>query len=239
MDFQSNQTWLHQKLKNLYLMKVGGTEETVLHANGRKYRVDILNEEHRTAFEIHRSNFGGRFSEKIKQLIQLTDLKIVIVHPIVVNQKVTRMTQGKTIGISHYNKGGDIYTLFEKLVFFKLKFIPQRMDFDILFIKEHVLKESIGFWRSSMRRRYKIVQRDLLSVHKTKKFLSKKDFIHILPKGLPDTFTNRDIASGLEIQGGLRRIRRISGCLTYSLCRLGILRRVGSRGRAHEFSIQV
>lgn len=235
---QINQTWLHQKLKDKYLSDVGGAEEVTVQLNGRKYRIDVLDNENGTAYEIHRASFGGNFSEKIKDLLQLSELKIIIVHPIVINQKVTRMKRGITIGTSYYNKWGDIYAFFEKLVYFKTEFRPKRMRFDVLFIKEHVLKEFVGFWRNSNRRRYKIVQRDLISVESSKKFRMRSDFLDLLPEGLPIVFTNRDLAERLEIQGGERRVRRIPGCMTYSLCKLGILSRVGTRGRAHKFRVQ-
>lgn len=237
--FSRNQTWLHQKLKNYYLDEVGGTEEAIVPINERKYRIDVLDKEKTTIYEIHRSNFGGKFSEKVKDLLNLSKLKTVIVHPIVLKQKVTRFIRdSNTVRVSYYDKRGDIYTLFEKLVFFKVKFIPNRMRFDILFIEEHVLKESVGFWRRSKRRKYKIVQRDLLNVQEIRKFSTRNDFIKVLPENLPDIFTNHDLAERLEIQGGTRRARRIPGCITYSLCKLGILKRVGTRGRAHEFTIR-
>ncbi|MFX1283801.1 MAG: hypothetical protein ACFFB5_09100 [Promethearchaeota archaeon] len=234
-----NQTWLHQKLKNYYLDKVRGTEEAIVQLNGRKYRIDVLDKERMAVYEIHRSNFGGKFSEKIKDLLEYSQLKIIIVHPIVLKQKVTRFIRDSdTVRVSYYNKRGDIYTLFEKLVFFKVKFIPNRMRFDILFIEEHVLKESMGFWRRSKRYKYKVVQRDLLHVQEIKQFSTRNDFINVLPYDLPDIFTNNDLAERIKIQGGKRRVRRIPGCITYSLCKLGILSRVGTRGRAHEFTIQ-
>ena len=96
-----NQTWLHQKLKDQYLSEVGGAEEVTVQLNGRKYRIDVLDNEKTTAYEVHRSNFGGNFSEKIKDILELSEFKIVIVHPIVANQKVTRMKRGITIGTSY------------------------------------------------------------------------------------------------------------------------------------------
>lgn len=237
-QLQGNQTWLHQKLKSLYSNKVGGTEEVTMQIKGKKYRIDVLNKLKTTAYEIHRSNFGMRFSEKIRELLQLPEMKIVIVHPVVLKQKVTRMKQGEILGVSHIKKFGDIYSFFEKLVYFKTEFVSTRMEFDILFIKEHVLKEFVGFWGRSGRRRYKIVQRDLVNIQETKKFRMRSDFVNLLPLGLPTVFTNQDLAERLEIQGGKRRKHRIPGCMTYSLCKLGILGRVGMRGRAHEFTVR-
>ena len=113
-----------------------------------------------------------------------------------------------------------------------------RMEFDVVFIKEHVLKELVGYYKRSMRRKYETIQRDLISIEKVQKFKTKFDFINILPNELPKTFTNRDLAEKLDVKGNKRRIQRIPGLITYSLCGLGILYRVGKRGRAYEFSIQ-
>jgi hypothetical protein len=235
LGFPRNQTFLHQKLKLRYLNQVGGTEEVSLQINGRKYRIDVLDNERNTVYEIHRSNFGGKFSQKIRTLLKASGLKIVIVHPIVIKQEITHMNKGEILGARTYKKHNNIYSLFEKLVHFNVEFIPERMELDAVFIEEHVLKEFTGYGRS-MRRKYVVSQRDLLSVEEVMKFTTKSDFIKILPDGLPDVFTNRDIAERLRIKGNKRRIQRIPGLITYTLCRLGILVRVGTRERAHEFS---
>ncbi|MFW9906682.1 MAG: hypothetical protein ACFFFH_20410 [Candidatus Thorarchaeota archaeon] len=237
LDFPRNQTLLHQKLKLRYMKQVGGAEEVLLKINGRKYRIDVLDRERNTMYEIHLSNFGGKFSQKIRGILKEPGLKIVIVHPIVIKQKITRMKKGKILGVTNYNKDNNIYPLFEKLVYFNVEFIPERMELDAVFIKEHVLKEFIGYYGRSMRRKYMVTQRDLISIEEIMKFKTKSDFTRILPLGLPDVFTNRDLAERLETKGNKRRIQRISGLITYTLCRLGILNRVGFRGRAHEFTI--
>lgn len=237
LNFPRNQTLLHQKLKLTYLNQVEGTEEVSLDVNGRKYRIDVLDNEKNTAYEIHRSNFGGKFSQKINALLKVP-LTTVIVHPIVLTQKVTRMNHGKILSISHYTKYGDLFSFFENLVHFKVEFVPQRMEFDVVYIKEHVLKELVGYYRRSMRRKYQTVERDLISIEKVQKFKTKSDFINIMPNRLPNTFTNRDLAERLETKGNKRRIQRLPGLITYSLCELGILHRVGKQGRAYEFSFQ-
>ncbi|MFX0125427.1 MAG: hypothetical protein ACFFAE_17535 [Candidatus Hodarchaeota archaeon] len=236
--YSGNQTLVHHKLKLRYLSEVRGTEEAIIKIKGKKYRIDVLDELKSSVYEIQRSNFGNIFSDKIRDLLQFSKMKIVIVHPIVLTQKVTRMNQGEIMGVSYYNKRSNIYSLFEKLVYFKVEFVPQRMEFDVVFIKEHVLKELVGFYGRSRRRKYETIQRDLLDIEEIMKFRTKSDFLNLLPNGLPDVFTNRDLAEKLEIKGSQKRIQRVPGIITYSLCILGILDRVGTRGRAHEFIIR-
>ncbi|UCG04492.1 MAG: hypothetical protein JSW11_11015 [Candidatus Heimdallarchaeota archaeon] len=237
-SYSGNQTLIHKKLKEHYLSEVGGTEEALVDIKGKKYRIDVLNQSKTIIYEIQLTNFGSIFSDKIRDLLEFTEMKIIIVHPIVLTQKVTRMNQGKIVGVSHYSKQGNLYSLFEKLVHFKVEFKPQRMEFHVVFTKEHVLKEFTGYYGRSMRRRYKTIQRDLICIEKIMKFQTKSDFIGILPKGLPDAFTNTDLAEKMGIKGKRGRIQRIPGIITYSLCRLGVLNQVGRRGRAHEFSIK-
>ena len=236
--FSGNQTLIHQKLKAHYISIVGGTEEAGVKINGKKYLLDVLDESEATAYEIQLSNFGGKFSRKIRGILKAPQLRIVIVHPIIISQKVTCMNKGEILGVRNYNRDNNIYPLFEKLVHFNVEFIPERMELNAVFIKEHVLKEFFGYYGRSMRRKYVVTQRDLISIEEIRKFKTKSDFIRILPFGLPDVFTNRDLAERLESRENKRKIQRISGLITYTLCRLGILIRVGSRGRAHEFSIR-
>lgn len=239
LDLPRNQTLLHQKLKFKYSNQVGGTEEVTLRINDRNYRVDVLDSERNTVYEIQRSNFGGTFSLKIRRILKVPRFKVVIVHPIIIKQKITFMHKGEILSVRNYKKEkNNIYSLFEKLVHFNVEFIPQRMELDAVFIQEHVIKEFIGSYDRSMRRKYVVTQRDLLSIEEIMKFQTKSDFLEILPDGLPEVFTNRDLAERLEVKGHKRRIQRTAGLLTYTLCRLGLLDRVGFRGQAHEFSIR-
>jgi hypothetical protein len=218
------------------LTEVGGIEEVEIIINGRNFRLDILDEKRKTIYEIQRS-FGKTFSNKVDMLLEFSEMRIVIVHPIVLSQKVTRMKQTEVIHTSYINKHTDIYSLFDTLVNFNVEFINDRMEINIPFVKEHLLKEFIGTWGKTNRRRYRTIQRDLISVEKTTRLKTRDDFLDLLPKELPNAFTNRELAEILNLTGSTRRVKRIPGRMTYSLCRLGILKRVGIRGRAHEFII--
>ena len=62
-------------------------------------------------------------------------------------------------------------------------------------------------------------------------FRSKEDLVRLLPGDLPDCFTNRDLAGAMGMR--IAQVRR----MTYSLRRMGALRRVGRRGREMLFSL--
>lgn len=231
----SNQTLLHHKLKQIFLTEVGGVEEVKMKIKGKNFKIDIFDEKNNIIYEIQRT-FSKKFSNKVDILLRFSKMRIVIIHPIVLSQKITRMKDTEVINTSYVNKHTDIYTLFDTLVNFNVEFISDRMEFYIPFVKEHLLKEFIGIWGKTGRRRYRTVQRDLISIEKITRLKTRNDFLDLLPKELPKNFTNRELAEKLKLTGSIIRIKRIPGRMTYSLCRLGILKRVGKRGRSHEFT---
>ncbi|MFX0086276.1 MAG: hypothetical protein ACFFAU_11390, partial [Candidatus Hodarchaeota archaeon] len=235
---RGQETEVHEQLKKIYLNSlIFGEKEAYIKIKGRKFRVDVLDRQNNIAYEIQRHNFGKGFYDKIKILV--SQLNIIIVHPIVIRQKVTRMKNGNIIGVSYINKSKytDYYSLFEKLVSFRTVFVPQKIGFDVLLIKEHVKKEFAGIWSNSRRPRYRMTQRELMSIEESTEIRQKSDLYSFLPKGLPEVFTNRNISERLEIPGGNKRKRRIAGCITYSLSNLGLIELVGKKGRANQFII--
>ncbi|MFX0115998.1 MAG: hypothetical protein ACFFB3_15720 [Candidatus Hodarchaeota archaeon] len=234
---QANQTWLHQKIKALYSTKVDAAQESEIDVQGHKYRIDVFDEKQATAYEIQLSNFGRKFSNKIKTLLG-GQIRIVVVYPVAIREKVIWMGRVEAGRSRTITKRSDVYSLFDELVHFKIAFIPEQMGFDVLLTEEVVWKELFGFRGRTQRPRYRQVQRDLLDVRETRKFRSRADFLDLLPKNLPSVFTNRHLAEQLAIKGGERRKRRVAGRLTYSFCKLGLLDQVGINKRAHEFSIR-
>ncbi len=231
-------TNVHEQLKGIYLKShLHGETEANVKINERRFRIDILDRQENMSIEIQRHNFGKGFYDKIEKLI--SQMRVIIVHPIVIKQKITRKKDGSVIGTSYINKTNraDFYSLFERLVSFKTKFIPEKIHFDVLLIREHVLKEFAGVWPRSGRSRYRVTQRNLMSIENTLEIRKESDFLDFLPKGIPDVFMNKDIITRLKVNGNERRKHRIAGCLTYSLCNLGIITQVGKKRNAHQFVI--
>ncbi|MFX0115121.1 MAG: hypothetical protein ACFFB3_11285 [Candidatus Hodarchaeota archaeon] len=234
---QANQTWLHQKIKAFYSAKSNAAQEAAIDIQGQKYRIDVLDEQQATVYEIQLSNFGKEFSKKVETLLN-AHFQVIIVHPVAVREKVIWIANGGARRSRTITKRSDVYSLFDELVHFKTSFIPEQMGFDVLLTEEAVWKEFFGFRGRTRRPRYRQVQRDLLDVRETRKFRERTDFLALLPKNLPAVFTNRELAEGLDIKGGERRKRRIAGRLTYSFSKLGLLDQVGINKRAHEFAIR-
>ena len=89
----------------------------------------------------------------------------------------------------------------------------------------------------SNRRKFRTEKRDLIKIIDRYEIRTKDDFLNILPSDLPEQFTNQDLASKLIFKNKTRRNYRLPGRITYSLCQLGLLKRVGKKRNAFLFQI--
>ncbi|MHA1974766.1 MAG: hypothetical protein ACTSW1_17345, partial [Candidatus Hodarchaeales archaeon] len=158
-SFPKNQTILHQQLKDMYCEKLGGIQEASLKIGEMSYRIDVYNENKDILCEIQRNSLGGRFSDKIKNIIQTTKSKVIIVIPVATKQKITRKDKDIIINVSYVQQKLGVFALFNELVRVKFKFIEGRMELHILLSKEHLIKQRIKSKYHSRRNRYKAVQR--------------------------------------------------------------------------------
>lgn len=211
--------------------------EVTQNINGKKFRFDLLDDDGTMIFEIQRASFGGRFSQKIQILLDSTNYSIRIIHPIVHKQKVTRLNGNEVLSTSYRNLYSTVYHFFEHLVHFKVGY-QDRLQFDILMIYEHLIREFTGYTQQSGRRRFRISNRDLVRVDSTYKIRTKDDFYRLLPDELPSLFTNQDLHNNLNLKKKSRRNLRLPGQMTYSMCQLGLLERVGKKRNAHVFTRQ-
>jgi hypothetical protein len=140
------------------------------------------------------------------------------------------------LSVSYRNLNSNIMHLFEQLIFFKIIY-QNRLEFDILLVNEHVTKEFTGYTKRSHRRKYRTKMRDLVEIVDRYTIRSRTDFLNILPSDLPDQFTNQDLTNKLAFINESRRNFRLPGKITYSLCQLGILKRIGKKRNAHLFQV--
>lgn len=237
---EKNQTLLHQKIKNYYTKLVNGKEEVTIKVNGNKYRIDVFDEKNNAIYEIQLKDFGKRFYEKISDLQKVN--KVIIVHPITIKESLVLIERNKSDDKLYFkqkivNKRNDYFSFFEKLVSFKIPFNEKQVNIHLLLIEEKVVKKFAYIRRG--RPRYHTKQRDLLKIIDKLHIKTRNDFLNFLnPTKLNMPFTNNDLVENLSIKGGLRRKKKIAGCLTYSLCSLEILNRVGKKKNAFLFDIR-
>jgi biotin operon repressor len=84
-----------------------------------------------------------------------------------------------------------------------------------------------GSWR---RKGASIEDRKLVHVFERRIFEHKTDFLKVLPKDLPDPFSNKDLAESLGIS--VNQSRK----MTYSLRRIGTITHVGKNGNQMLFA---
>ncbi|MHA1213960.1 MAG: hypothetical protein ACTSR2_08995 [Candidatus Hodarchaeales archaeon] len=239
-NFSKNQTVLHQQLKTLYLKDLEGVQEASLRINGLSYRIDVYNKTKNIICEIQRNNFGKKFSSKIKNILAMPESKVIIVCPVVIGQKVTRKDNDRVISVSYTQRKLFIYSLFDELVRIKLKFLEGRMVFHILLIREHLTKQCVNRSFLSKRRRYKTIQRELIEITERRVINKKEDFLGFLPPNLPKQFTNKEVTARLQLPGLSYRLKaKITGKMTYSLWKLGIIKRIGKKGNAYLYELDV
>ena len=236
ISYPRNQTQLHQQLKEYYRNKLNGQEEVSLTINDSVYRIDVINQDNSIACEIHRSNFDKRFSKKIQALLSIPKMYLIIVCPLVSAQKVFRMNNQKVINTSYYKKPYALFSLFDLLVRIKTPLIENRMEFRVHLISENVTKQFQGFIGRTTRRRYKIIERELNSIDDTRVFKNHNDFIKLLPTNLPPKFTRKELGQALSLPKlSERSIQRLAGRMTYSLWKLGVLKRIGKQRQAYIY----
>ena len=231
------ETLLHQKIKSLYDTHDNVAKEVTQKVNGHIFRFDLLDNDKTIVYEIQRASFGGKFSQKIQTLLDSTDYRIRIIHPIPYKQKITRLNGNEILSTSYRNFHTNVYHFFEHLVHLKVGY-QDRLEFDILIIYEHLFKKFVGYYKRSQKRRFQTSERDLIRVETKNKIRSKDDFYKFLPKELPSHFTNQDLNNSLTLRHNSRRNGRLPGKITYSMCQLGLLERVGKNRNAHIFTRQ-
>ncbi|MHA2345076.1 MAG: hypothetical protein ACXACP_00015 [Candidatus Hodarchaeales archaeon] len=230
---KTTETLLHNKLKTIYREQDEIKSEFEIKLSNRKYRLDLFDKEKGLVFEIQRASFGGVFSKKIQNLLD-HNFRVRIIHPIILKQKISRFNNEEMISKSYRNRHTTFLNFFENLVYFKVPF-QKNLEFDVLLVYEHLFREFIGYSKWSSRRKFQTANRDLIKIEKTLKIRRKQDFLSFLPSNLPIPFTNNDIFRKLRFSHKSRRNLRIPGQLTYSLCQLGLLKRIGKKGNAHLF----
>lgn len=229
--YHANQSLLHTKLKAAYAIRTDGQQEYSTKVGINSYRIDVFDETKNTAYEIQLDNFGTSFYEKIRDLIKIHD--VVVVHPIPIIQQVRTIGESKPRVI---HKRNDFYTIFEKLVSFRVEFCSKKLSFELLKVEERIERKLSGYRRRG-RPKYKLLSRDLVRVIDKREVEDHEDIYSFLPENLPSRFTNKDLMEGLEIKGGRRRRKKIAACMSYSLRNLGIIEKTGKQGRFLEFKI--
>lgn len=216
-----NESSLHCGIKKWYAMpgdrfevKVGGNVIDIV-------RGDLL-------IEIQTKNFKA-IIKKLEKL--LVNYRVLLVHPIPIEKWITTTDEsGEVVRRRKSPKKGVLVDIFKELVSTPNLINEECLTIEILLIKEEELRriDGKGSWR---RKGISIIDRKLIAVTDKIVFKEKKDFLIFLPEILPKEFTNKDLASALNVSV----IR--SSKATYCLKKMGLIREIGKKGRELVFEI--
>lgn len=214
------ETSLHAALKRWYA-KPGDQFEVPIDG----YIVDILRQD--LLIEIQTSDFSS-IKQKLYRLLRNHSIRLV--HPIPQQKWIIHLSpDGKTpLKRRKSPKHGSVLDLFTELVRFPDVVTDKNFFLEVLLIRQEDIwrDDGQGSWR---RKRQSICDRRLVEVIDRVCLDSPSDFKNLLPPNLIQPFTTQELALGLGIP------RYLAQKMAYCLHAMGVLERVGKKGRAHLY----
>jgi hypothetical protein len=214
-----NEFSLHSEIKKVYSLT--GDQFEVKLGN---YIVDILREN--LIIEVQTKNFSA-LKEKLQVLTEKYNVRLV--YPLPEKKWITQVTKDHIILNTRKSpRKGKLTDLFRELVMIPHMIGVENFSLEVLLIDEEEVRcdDGRGSWR---RRGVSIKERKLLKVNERILFQTKADYLKILPEGLNEVFTNRELSKLAKIS--LSTARQI----TYCLRKGGVVRLAGKNGRALVF----
>jgi hypothetical protein len=214
-----NEFCLHSEIKKAYSLP-GDQFEVKLGS----YVVDILREN--LVIEVQTKNFSA-LKEKLEVLTEKHQVRLV--YPLSEKKWITHVTKSHVVLNTRKSpKKGRLTDLFRELVMIPYMIGEENFSLEVLLIDEEEIRcdDGKGSWR---RRGVSIKDRKLLKVNDRILFQTKADYLKILPQGLNEVFTNRELAKLAKIS--VRTARQITYCLRKS----EVIRLIGKNGNELVF----
>lgn len=219
---------LHAALKKWYARRGDAIEAPLEGFHIDLVRGDLL-------IEIQTRNF---FALKRKLTKLLENHRVRLVHPIAQEKWLVRVAADGVTEISRRRspKHGTFDDIFDELVSIPTLLAHPNFSLDILLIHEQEIRRVRGARekpakRTRFPRDWDRHDHQLLAVIDSRLIESLDDLRAFLPNNLPTQFTNRELARALG-----NNYRRAQS-MTYVLRQVGILEKVGKRGRAMLYTV--
>lgn len=196
-----NEYSLHSEIKKIYSLPGDRFEVKV-----DNYIVDILRGT--LVIEVQTKNFSA-IKKKLKALA--TKYHVRLVYPLPERKWVTYISEQNEVRCKRKSpRKGKLTDLFGELVMIPKMIGHENFSLEVLFIDEEEVRcdDGKGSWR---RRGVSIKERILLQVNGRILFQKKSDYLKILPVGLNQCFTNKELANLIKIP--VRTARQITYCL--------------------------
>jgi hypothetical protein len=212
-----NEKPLHASLKEWYARPGDRLEVPV----GR-YVVDIVRDD--LLVEIQTQDFSA-IKHKLTQLAAHHPVRLV--YPIAQEKWIVKLARDGRAGATRRKspKRGTVDQVFAELVSLPDLMPSRNFSLDVLLIQEEEIRRYDG--RRGWRRKGWVIQeRRLLDVVARHVFHTPTDMVALLPSGLEDPFTTRDLAQAMG------QPRRLAQKAAYCLREMGALTPVGKQGRS-------
>lgn len=214
------ETELHAALKRHY---AGVDGEMEVKVGG--YWIDVRRGA--TLIEIQTSNFSS-MRPKLAKL--LNEHEVVLVHPVVAEKTLIWLdAKGKEARHRKSPARGRVEDVFMQLVAFPELIGHPNLTLEVVLTREEAVRKPAEM-RKRFDRGWTPVARRLLEVVGEHVFVQPEDFAALLPVGLPEPFTNRELATAAKLSP------RLTQRMTYCLRKMGVIHLAGKRGRAMLFS---
>ena len=221
-----NESSLHNTLKIFYAEKYGG--KTEVEAEGHIY--DILCDDGQV-IEIQTKNLS-KLAGKIKDAIEQGH-KVRLVYPLVYRTRIILTSEdGELISNRLSPKKGCIYDICRELTGMTDILLNKKFTLEVITINmiEHRVRTADLVQSKNKNRRFRKnwlkANKRLDELLETKQFKTKKDYLALLPKGLPEEFCAKDL-----------NMPKYAHILLWVLSRIPVIKQVGTKGKAKYYSI--
>jgi hypothetical protein len=208
-------TELHLALQQHYAGADGEIEVDL----GR-YRADVLRGG--VIYEVQTGNFTA-IRDKVKSLARKHS--VVVVYPVPRDKLIVHIDPqtGDELRARKSPKHGRPVDIFDHLVNMPTAIRAKNVAIEIVITIQREIRQDDGqgSWR---RKGISLVGHELVELLETHRFDGPRDFLSLLPEGLPSPFTVGELAQ----MGRMRRY--LAGKMAYALCKMGATKKVGKRG---------
>lgn len=210
-----NETDLHEQLKHHYAGEEGSMEVDV---DG--FVVDVVLPDE--LVEIQTRGLG-KLRRKIERLREVSPIRVV--YPVAAQTRIIKLSPDGTVLSSRRSpKHGRVESLFRELTSIADLLPHPAVTVEVVLLEavERRVADGTGSWR---RRGVSILSRALAGIRESVALHSAKDYLALLPAGLPDEFTNRDLATAAGLPYSLIQP------MTSTFRKMGLIQISGKRGR--------
>lgn len=181
-------------------------------------------------FEIQTRQFGN-LRRKLEAF--LPEHRVTVIYPIAETKHLCWIDPdtGETTEPRLSPKKGKPHELLAELYYIRDMLLHPNLTFKIIMLELTEWKSLCG-WSADRKRGAWRVERVPGAITREITLSRREDFASLLPPELPETFTAAELAKAYRLKG--RRASYTLGALTS----LGIIERVGERGRAYLYSVK-